>query len=123
MAPEDIDNVISPVISTSREAVGIRRCVAALQAHLMGPHRLELQEHFRIQLEAATRRGVELRHPSANAVRIKLLVPGAIERVRKVNAAAVAAQFYHLRAAVQRRIRPARMRLPPCDPAQPYRAG
>ena len=53
---------------------------------------------------------IDLCHPSANAVRVELVVPGAIERIGDVNAAPVAAQLHHLRAAVQSGIRPARMR-------------
>ena len=45
---------------------------------------------------------INLRHPSADPVRIELLVPGAIERVGEVDPPPVAADFHHLRAAVQR---------------------
>ena len=49
----------------------------------------------------ARRVGVELGDPSANALRIELFVPRAVERIGHVDAAAVAADLDHLRAAVE----------------------
>ena len=61
-----------------------------------------LDEERGIDRDAALGLGVEFHHPATHAVRIKLFVPGAVKRVGEVNAAAIAAHFHHLWAAVER---------------------
>src|SRR5580658_7420155 len=51
-----------------------------------------------------------LNEPGTNPFRIKLLVPGCIERIGKINALTIPAHFDHLRAAVEGDIRLLRMR-------------
>src|SRR5947207_1141421 len=90
-------------IARSREAEGVRRCVAALQPHLVRPHSLlELDEEVLIEREAAGASHVELREPAADAVRVELRVPRTIERIGQVDAPPIAAHLDHLRAAVER---------------------
>src|SRR5258705_5499105 len=61
-----------PPIS-SRIAIGIRRTVAAFEPHLVRPVRCRpVDEEFRIEADAAFRIGVELDHPSLDAVGIEL---------------------------------------------------
>src|SRR5215468_68452 len=66
----------------SREAVRVRRSVAALQAYLMraiavGP----LQEELPIQLDTPTGLRVDLDHPALHALRVELLIDRPVERV------------------------------------------
>src|SRR5260370_22233351 len=80
-----------PPIS-SRIAIGIRRTVAAFKPHLVRPvRRRPLHEEFRIEADAAVRLGVELDHPSLDAVGIELRVDGALQRIGEINPPSVAA--------------------------------
>ena len=63
-----------------------------------------------VKRDAAVGIGIELHHPTADAVGIKLLVPCGIKRVGEIDSLAVAAHFHHLRAARERLIRLLRMR-------------
>src|SRR5258708_39555779 len=74
-----------------------------------------------VQSHAACERHIYLGHPAANSVRIKLVVPCAKERVREVNAAAVATDLHHLRATVQSAFVIPRMRCAPRNAAEMYR--
>src|SRR5580704_12293048 len=76
-----------------------------------------LQEELRIEGDRPAVTDVELCHPASDAVRIKLIVPRAIERVREVDAAPVATDLDHLRTAGERSRRIAGMRRPPGDAA------
>ena len=51
----------------------------------------ELEEEIAIELEPAVGLRVELRHPAADAFRIKLSIPRSIERIGEVDARAIAA--------------------------------
>ena len=62
---------------------------------------LELDEELGIEGDAAVRRDVDLGHPPANPIGIELRVPGRIERVREVDAPAIAADLDHLRSAIE----------------------
>src|ERR1700704_4156364 len=58
---------------SSRIAIGVRRAVAALEAHLVWPvRRRPVHKELGIEGDAAFRIGVELDHPSCNAVGIEL---------------------------------------------------
>src|SRR5271170_3076801 len=61
----------------------------------------EFQEKCWVEVHAALGLGIELDHPTANAFGIELGVPGGVERVGEIDAATVAAEFDHLRSAVQ----------------------
>src|SRR5271170_3712702 len=63
----------------------------------------EFQKELWVNFHAARGFGIELHHPTANTLRIKLRVPRRIQRVREIDSAPIAAEFHHLRAAVQRR--------------------
>src|SRR5690349_7627056 len=80
------------------------------------------EEKLRVERKAAARRRFELDHPSVEPVRIELVVDHAVQRVREVNALAVAAHFDHLRSAVQRIAARARVRRARHDAADAYRA-
>src|SRR5439155_24925199 len=84
----------------SRVAERIRRAVAALQVDLMRTFALERNEKIRIERDAAGRVDVDLGDPSANAVRIELLVQCRVERVGHIDTAPVTADLEHLRCAV-----------------------
>src|SRR3954451_24702025 len=88
--------------SPLREAVRIRARVAALQVDLVRAFTfVELQHKPLIKLEAAVGRRVELGHPALDALRIELLVPARVQRVRDVDARGVATHLDHLRSAGQ----------------------
>jgi len=67
------------------------------------------QEKVFVKRHAAVGIGIELDHPTADAIGIKLLIPCSIKRVGKIDALTVAAHFHHLRAARERLIRLLRM--------------
>src|SRR5689334_3672764 len=108
---------------SSREAVRVGARVAALEMDLVRPHAGEFHQELAIERDPAVLADVQLRQPAADAVRIELLVPRAIERVGQVDAPAVAADLDHLRAAVERPIRLRDVRVPAGDAAEPYRTG
>jgi len=83
----------------------------------------EVDEKLGIDHHAAFRLGVELHHPALDAFRIELSVPWSIERIGEVDAPAVAAEFDHLRGAVQRSLRILRMSSLADDSTQVYRSG
>src|SRR5256885_2209223 len=106
-----------------REAVRVRRRVAALEVDLMRTQAAELEEEIAIELEPAVGLHVELRHPAADAFRIKLRVPRRVERVGDVHAPAVAAHLHHLRPPVQRLVGQRRVRGAPDDAPDADRSG
>src|SRR5580658_1377664 len=69
---------------------------------LMAAQISEFEKELRVERHAAGGLGVELYHPTANSVGIELHVPGGVQGVREVGATSIAAEFDHLRAAVQR---------------------
>src|SRR5215470_15811398 len=82
----------------SGEAIGIRRRVAALQAHLVRQQTLRpVDEKVGVKLDAALRLGVDLHRPSVDSVRIELGINRPVERAGEVNSPAVAAYLDHLR--------------------------
>src|SRR5260370_16986039 len=87
---------------SSRIAIRIRRTVAAFKAHLMRPvRRRPVDEEFGIEGNAAFRIGVELDHPSLDALGIELRIDGAVQRVCEIDAPSVAADLHHLRPAAE----------------------
>src|SRR3954467_15346788 len=108
-----------PRCSSRREAVRVARGVAALQADLVRALAVELDEEVGVAREVAF--AVELDHPAVDALGIELLVPARVERVRQVDALAVAAHLDHLGAAVDLAAR--RGAGAPDDPAKVHRAG
>src|SRR3990170_5600773 len=102
--------------------VRIRRGVAAFEANLMRAHALRLEEESAVQFHAASGFHIHLHHPAPDTVGVELLVPRRVEPVGEVEALAVAADFHHLRAAVQRLRRLARMCRTAEDAAEPNRA-
>src|SRR5206468_3028557 len=56
-----------------------------------------LDEEILVERDAAVRTGIKFHHPTANAVRIKLLVPGRVKRVGKIDPLPIAAHLHHLR--------------------------
>src|SRR5258708_38554025 len=62
-----------------RIAIRVRRTVAALKTHLVRPVRCRpVDKEFGIEGDAAFRIGVELDHPSLDAIRIKLRIDRAV---------------------------------------------
>src|SRR3954449_3253344 len=111
-----------PRRGSRREAVRVARRVAAREANLVRALAGELDVEVGVDLQVAV--AVELDHPAVDALRVELAVPARVERVRQVDALAVAAHLDHLRPAGQlarRRVRRAaddaapgaRARLPP----------
>src|SRR5690606_15186884 len=111
----------------SGEAVGVGGGVAALQPGLVHPQPAEVVpvgEEPGVQGEAAAvGAGVQLGLPGADAVRVELVVPGAVEAVGDVDPLAVPADLDHLRAAGQRQVGAGRVRGAGGDPAEPDRPG
>src|SRR3954471_23456632 len=83
--------------SSRREAVRIARSVAPRETDLVRPLAVELEEEVWVDREVAV--AVELDHPAVDALGVELLVPARVQRVRQVDALAVAAHLDHLRPA------------------------
>src|SRR5882672_3507007 len=86
----------------------------------MRPFAVEGREEIRVDRHSARRLAIHLRDPASNSFRIELSVPSSVQRVRNVNAAAVAAELDHLRRAVERSA--LRMRALRHDTAEPHLA-
>src|SRR5439155_23613550 len=69
-----------------------------------------LDKEILVERDAAVRTGIKFHHPTADAIRIKLLVPGRVKRVGRIASFAVAAHFHHLRTTGERLIGLLRMR-------------
>src|SRR5690349_5369424 len=69
-----------------------------------------LDEKVFVERHAAIRTGIELHHPTAHAVGIKLFVPRRIKRISEIDSLAVAADLDHLRTTCERSIGLLRMR-------------
>src|SRR4051794_33192163 len=108
-----------PRCSSRREAVRVARGVAALQADLVRALAVELDEEVGIDRELAV--AVDLAHPAFDPLRIELLFPARVERVRQVDPLAVAAHLDHLRAAVE--LVRGRVARAADDPAEVYGPG
>jgi hypothetical protein len=67
----------------------------------MGPLPLERHKKIRVDPEAATRQRVHLHNPAANTFWVELRVSRAIQRIAEIDARAIAADFEHLRPAIQ----------------------
>ena len=67
----------------------------------MGPLAFERNEEVRVELEATVGQRIHLDNPTADALRVKLRVPGAVERIAEIDALAIAADFEHLRPTVR----------------------
>ena len=79
-----------------------------------------LDEKVFVKRHAAVGIGIELDHPTAHVIGIKLLVPCGIQRVGKIDSLPIAADFHHLRAARERLIRLLWMRRPIGDAADAH---
>src|ERR1051325_565846 len=75
--------------------VRVRRRVATFEADLMQSMRRVLEEEVAVEADAAVWIHIELHHPTADAVRIKLLVPRGVKRVGEIYTLAVAAHLDH----------------------------
>src|SRR6516225_2981646 len=84
---------------------------------------VKLQEEVLVQRHSAFRLGINLDHPTLYALGVELVVDGGIERVGEVDAPAVAADFDHLRPAVERLVGLLRVPGAPNDSAKMQRAG
>src|ERR1700681_2905600 len=91
--------------------------------HLMGTPLAEIEEELAMEVDAPLRLPFHLHHPSTDAFRIELLIPRHVERVREIDTPTVAAHLDHLRSAVQRGLRIARMWRAAYDAADVHRAG
>src|SRR5215831_19125083 len=61
----------------------------------------ERDKELWIDLKTTTRISVDHGNPAADTLGKELRIPGTIQRIAKINAAAISAQLEHLRAAVQ----------------------
>jgi hypothetical protein len=84
---------------------------------------LSLDKEARIEVHAAVFGHIKFDHPATDAIWVELFVPGAIEGICEIDAPPVAADFHHLRSAIQRNIRLIGVRLPIGDAADAQRAG
>ena len=83
---------------------------------------VELDEELFIELHSALRVRVELYHPTLQPIGIDLLVPRRVERIGEIDALAIAADFNHLRTAVERLLGLARVSRTAHDAAEMDRA-
>src|SRR5467141_2457449 len=118
-----IQRVSARARGDSRKTIGIARTIAAIKMDLVNTIIGALDEKLLIAIDATVGLGIEFDHPTANAVRIKLFVPGSIKRVGKIDAPAVAADFNHLRSAGQWLVLILRMRRAVGDAADADRGG
>src|SRR5690348_16955982 len=63
---------------------------------------VELEQEIAIELKLTFCTDICLDHPSADTVRIELLIPSRVQRIRQVNATAITADFDHLGPTVKR---------------------
>src|SRR3954465_15675701 len=108
-----------PRCGSRREAVRVARGVAPGQSDLTRGAAGELDVEVRVDLQVAV--AVELDHPAVDALRVELAVPRRVQRVRQVDALAVAAHLDPQRPAgppPRRGVRRA-----PDDAAEVHRAG
>src|SRR5436305_13389588 len=88
----------------------------------MRSHAIELDEEFFVDLHSALRIHIELYHPTLQPVGIDLLIPRGVERVREIDALAVAADLDHLRTAIKCLARLVRVSCTAHNPAEMDRA-
>src|SRR6266498_2458568 len=88
--------------SIVREAIGIGGSVPALQPDLVRSEVPELDEEVGVEVDPTLGLDVELDQPPVDALRVELLVPRRVQRVREVDAPAVPADLHHLGPAVER---------------------
>src|SRR5690606_29860564 len=101
-----------------RRSRRVRRGVATREPDLVRPVALlQLQQEALVERDAATRQHVELGHPAADAIRVELRVPRAVERVRDVDPSTIPADLHHLGPPVQRLLRIARVCGAPAESA------
>src|SRR6266404_1863112 len=93
----------------SRKTIGIARTIAAVKMNLVNTIICALDEKLPVEIDPTIGLGIEFDHPTANPIRIKLLVPGSVKRVGKIHALAVAADFNHLRSPGEWLVRVLRM--------------
>src|SRR5438093_294942 len=116
-APNPASQGASPSGIAERVGGGI----APLQPDLVGACLAEVDQEALVELDAAVRVGVDPGQPALQPGRVELVVPGRVERVRHVDAPAVAADLDHLRPAGQRAL--LRVRGAAHDPAELDRPG
>src|SRR4051812_42097813 len=84
-----------PTQRGSGVAIGVRGAVAALEAHLVRAMRLwPFDEELVVEADTSGRIGVELHHPTLDAIGIKLRIDGTVERVGEIHAPPVAADLH-----------------------------
>src|SRR5207245_7976997 len=66
-----------------------RRCVAPFQPYLVCAQPVKLEKEVLIELDPALSVCIDLHHPTLYTIRIELLIPRRVERVRKVDALAI----------------------------------
>src|SRR6185436_15465834 len=74
----------------------IRRTIPALEPDLMRPQFPKIHKKVWIKGHTASRVDVHPHHPATH-VRVKLIIPAAVERVGKVNTPSIATYLDHLR--------------------------
>src|SRR4051812_24916577 len=92
-------------LNLSRKAVRITRSITAFEVQLVDAIIGALQKETWIESESTFRFGIELNHPTADSIGIKLLIPGRVKGVGEINATSVTAYFDHLRSAAKRFVR------------------
>src|SRR6266568_4641468 len=83
--------------SDSRKTIRIARTIATIQMDLVNTIICALDEKLPVEIDPTIGLGIDFDHPTANPIRIKLLVPRSVKRVGKIHTLAVAADFNHLR--------------------------
>src|SRR4029453_7033805 len=94
----------------SRKTIRIARRIASFEADLMNTIIAALDKKVLVHGDSALRIGIKFNHPTAHAIRIKLLVPRGVKGVREINAFAIATPLPHFGATSQRLVRVFRMR-------------
>src|SRR5262245_49412423 len=88
----------------------------------MRPHLTAVEEEVVVEGHSSAGVDVDFGHPSPDAIRIDLAVPRRVEAVSDIDSFAVAADFDHLRSAVERLLRRTRMRHASGNATEPDRA-
>src|SRR5579871_3155826 len=85
-------------------AVEVGGGVTTLQSDLVRPQLSKLHEELVIELNSTLRTNVQFHHPTADALGIELFVPSPVQRIGEEHAFSIAAEFNHLRSAIERLI-------------------
>src|SRR5207244_12735876 len=112
-----------PVSFRALVTVGVRRCVAPIQPYLVCAQPAKLDNELLIELHSTLCICIDLHHPTLYTIRIELLIPRRVERVREVAAPAIAADLDHLRTTVERLLGLLRVSRSAHDATEVERAG